>query len=993
MTGYRHNTYHRFLKVQFAVPPKAALGKFYRSVDGGGREARVSRLQVDGLTTPGVVDDLNTQLHSLMAEGFFDEGYELFGYAVRKVASKCLGEVSRDPMPEWKKANADRLAELSIQKREAASKSPLGCQSKEYKRVCRDAKKEVRRILNTWWAAKAESIQQQVDAKDHNHQFAGYRELRRVLATNRRAPGKLRDAQGELIFTLSGRVSRWREYFDELLNVPAVVSQAQMDKVSELPRAVSLDQVPSFSETVAALGRLKTGRASGPDGIEAEILMALDPVNMRALHEFFARVWMEYEPMPQIWKDAYLVPLPKRGDLTFCKRWRGILLASIPGKVFARILNARLATYVEERKILPESLCGFRPGRGTMDMAFALKLAMEIADYKKHPFHVLFVDLVKAYDSVSRAGLWAVLRKKGVPPKMLRLIQMYYTGKSARVCVEGNLSDSFELSTGLGQGCYLALLLFNIFLSAVFEAWQEESGGGVEWLTRIDGALLHRDPHEKYTTWDELKLEELGYADDAALVASTLAHLRDKATNFQTHLCTWGLNLSVEKTKALSTEMGPHPAIEVTEFEGFSQIDFVDRFEYLGVIVQRTGSGDAAVRERLEKARKAFWSLNSSVWSLKQLSLSTKVRVYRACVLSVLLYGAEVWTHTYPVRKALERFHFICLRRLSGYGIRYQREHSLSNDALRAWLGVPTIAELVSQARLRWLGHVGRMPDHRIPKRVLFGMLLPEIGTQRRPGLQAGKRLRDAFARDLVAAGLERQGWLQLANSKDGDATWRLKVRRLAAWYPPRNVQPGTQPPVRDPTSVKLEGKTRKRISHQQRLDTAGKRIRDEFCQTCAFLRVEDREGGREAFGQKLTTAVQIALGQDDISDFEQLCDVASGDWVMDMDTEGDLALLRLCISTAVLSLQAQAQGEGGPTHTGLTPRRVSRKRKPPAWYVFKQEEAKAELDANAPRRVRTKYRNLRNVDRSRTNPEGQFVCDFPGCNKRYTTKGGTFSS
>ena len=151
---------------------------------------------------------------------------------------------------------------------------------------------------------------------------------------------------------------------------------------------------------------------------------------------------MEYELMPQIWKDADLVPLPKRGDLTFCKRWRGILLASIPGKVFSRILNARLATYAEERKILPESQCGFRPGRGTMDMVFAPKLAMEIADYKKPPFHVLFVDLVKAYDSVSRAGLWAALRKKGVPCKMLRLIQMYYTGKSARVCVEGNLSDS-----------------------------------------------------------------------------------------------------------------------------------------------------------------------------------------------------------------------------------------------------------------------------------------------------------------------------------------------------------------------------------------------------------------------------------------------------------------------------------------------------------------------------------------------------------------------
>ena len=36
----------------------------------------------------------------------------------------------------------------------------------------------------------------------------------------------------------------------------------------------------------------------------------------------------------------------------------------------------------------------------------------------KNPFHVLFVDLVKAYDSVSKNGLWALFRKKGIPPRM-----------------------------------------------------------------------------------------------------------------------------------------------------------------------------------------------------------------------------------------------------------------------------------------------------------------------------------------------------------------------------------------------------------------------------------------------------------------------------------------------------------------------------------------------------------------------------------------------
>ena len=276
-------------------------------------------------------------------------------------------------------------------------------------------------------------------------------------------------AVGNLICTRSGRILRWREYFEGLLNVPSGVQQIQMDKIEALVPEPSLDEVPRFEETIAAVGRLKAGRAAGPDGIEAELVSALDPINLRALHEFFVRVWTGVESMPEEWKAAYLVPLPKKGDLTLCKRWRGILLASIPRKVFARIINARLAQYVEDKRILPESQCGFRPGRGTMDMIFSLKLAMEIADYKKHPFHVLFVDLVKAYDSVSRAGLWEVLPRKGIPRKLVRIIQAYYSGKKAQISVEGAFRRTLIWLLVWGRGVVLRLCCLTFFFRQLWK--------------------------------------------------------------------------------------------------------------------------------------------------------------------------------------------------------------------------------------------------------------------------------------------------------------------------------------------------------------------------------------------------------------------------------------------------------------------------------------------------------------------------------------------
>ena len=138
-----------------------------------------------------------------------------------------------------------------------------------------------------------------------------------------------------------------------------------------------------------AIGKLKKGKAAGPDGISPEVLQALDNNNARLLHETFGRVWEGIDPMPNEWREAFLVPLPKKGDLQLCKNWRGILLASVPGKVFSRIINGRLQVYCEQADILPDSQCGFRAGRGVMDMIFTLKMAMEVAAYKSHPFHVL----------------------------------------------------------------------------------------------------------------------------------------------------------------------------------------------------------------------------------------------------------------------------------------------------------------------------------------------------------------------------------------------------------------------------------------------------------------------------------------------------------------------------------------------------------------------------------------------------------------------------
>ena len=68
------------------------------------------------------------------------------------------------------------------------------------------------------------------------------------------------------------------------------------------------------------------------------------------------------------WCDATLEPVPKKGGLSVCDNWRDISLLDVMVKLFARILNDRLQSVVEDS--VADSQCGFRAGRGCVDMVF-----------------------------------------------------------------------------------------------------------------------------------------------------------------------------------------------------------------------------------------------------------------------------------------------------------------------------------------------------------------------------------------------------------------------------------------------------------------------------------------------------------------------------------------------------------------------------------------------------------------------------------------------
>ena len=112
---------------------------------------------------------------------------------------------------------------------------------------------------------------------------------------------------------------------------------------------------------------MKDGKAAGPESIPAELLKYGGECTAGLLHGFVAEAWRTGE-VSQQWKDSNIVSIYKnKGDRAICGNSRGISLLSSGGKVFARVLLARLIDKISSR-VLPESQCGFQRDRSILDM-------------------------------------------------------------------------------------------------------------------------------------------------------------------------------------------------------------------------------------------------------------------------------------------------------------------------------------------------------------------------------------------------------------------------------------------------------------------------------------------------------------------------------------------------------------------------------------------------------------------------------------------------
>ena len=218
------------------------------------------------------------------------------------------------------------------------------------------------------------------------------------------------------------------------------------------------------NETMKAIDRLENKSSSGHDGISNKLLKLVknelkEPLTLIINQMITTGIF------PEAFKISKITPLYKKGDHSLLTNYRPISLLPTISKVFERIIYDQMYEYLNENNLLAKEQFGFRKNHSTEYAAISLvdHISKQM-EHGKTP-GALYIDLSKAFDTLSFDIILYKLNYYGITGKELQLLTNYLQNRKQYVIFNNHESELTEITTGVPQGSILGPLLFSIIIN------------------------------------------------------------------------------------------------------------------------------------------------------------------------------------------------------------------------------------------------------------------------------------------------------------------------------------------------------------------------------------------------------------------------------------------------------------------------------------------------------------------------------------------------
>ncbi|GBO45706.1 putative RNA-directed DNA polymerase from transposon X-element, partial [Araneus ventricosus] len=369
-------------------------------------------------------------------------------------------------------------------------------------------------------------------------------------------------------------------------------------------------------EIQAIIKKINPKKATGPDGIPNKALKMIPPNLLTCITKVFNKCLLHHY-FPPSWKIAHVLMFPKPGqNHKLPGNYRPISLLSNLGKIYEKVILARLKEHCSDLQIIPDEQYGFRPNHGCVHQLLRVTNLITHGFNNKLYTGGVFLDVRKAFDRMWHNGLIYKLIANKLPHYLIDIIILFLLNRTFKVKLNSTLSETGHIKAGTPQGSILSPLLYTVY-TADF-------------------------PVNNHIT-------NCFFADDTAILAQgsttkfVIRTLQRGLIEIEKWCTLWRVAINTDKTRSVMFRKG-HPRNNLQSLTFFEEeLSWDKEVKYLGLILDSKLTFHSHIKYNTDK----FWAKVHVIIPLigrkSPLSLNNKVLLFKQILRPILTYASQIW--------------------------------------------------------------------------------------------------------------------------------------------------------------------------------------------------------------------------------------------------------------------------------------------------------------------------------------------------------------
>ena len=411
--------------------------------------------------------------------------------------------------------------------------------------------------------------------------------------------------------------SMWKDHYKGILN-SIDCSDKKQDILQKLSSCENTESPITTCEVFNAIKSLKSGKACGKDGIQAEHLK-FSSAKIAVLLSLLFNSMILHGHMCNNLMESIIIPIvkDKKGDITCKENYRPIAITTVISKLFEGVLLTRYKSCLATT----HNQFGFKSQHSTDMCVFVLKNVIDYYTYMSSPVFICYLDASKAFDRLNYWVLFDKLLAKNVPTIIVRLLMFWYTRQQFIVQWGASTSAAFSVGNGVRQGGVLSPYLFNVYMDDLSQILNSSCVGCL-----YNGKLVNH----------------LMYADDAALIAPSARALQKLLLLCETYAANCDIIFNVRKTilMCIKPKKLKNMLLPIVHLNGIP-LKYVSSQKYLGVKMCDSQRDDDDIIQQL---RGVYTRGNMLIKNFSQCSVDVKCQLFKSYCSS--FYCSQLW-HSY----------------------------------------------------------------------------------------------------------------------------------------------------------------------------------------------------------------------------------------------------------------------------------------------------------------------------------------------------------